>query len=555
MEQQATLESGTDLSVLAVALLKGVIYRESDERLWSALLNLQARVRDYMAVIGLELVLDEAEGYAFLRAKADNEEGETEKTPRLIARRPLSFPVSLLLALLRKKLAEFDAGGGDTRLVLSREDIVDLIRVFLPDSSNEARLIDQIETHVNKVVELGFLRKLKTTSGNPAGFEVRRILKAFIDAQWLAEFDARLAVYREQLAGKDGGASGRGVMKDPYTLELDFVDDDALSGFRLKRLEVLNWGTFDGRVWNLPLDGKNGLLTGDIGSGKSTLVDAVTTLLVPANRVAYNKAAGADAKERSLRSYVLGHYKSERNEVTGTAKPVALRDHNSYSVILGVFHNAGYDQTVTLAQVFWLKDAQGQPARFYVCAERELSIADDFSRFGTDISQLRKKLRGLAEIEDSFPKYGAWFRRRFGIDNEQALELFHQTVSMKSVGNLTDFVRSHMLEPFEVGERHQRLDYPLRRFEPRPRGGAEGKTPGWAVDAVGCRLRPARSAGSRNRGIEAIPRGIAGVFCRLEAGFAGKADQPSCKRNCKNRICKSSACPAAATNSGMWWRP
>jgi len=148
-------------------------------------------------------------------------------------------------------------------------------------------------------------------------------------------------------------------MNEPYTLELDFVADDALSGFRLKRLEVFNWGTFDGRIWALQLDGKNGLLTGDIGSGKSTLVDAVTTLLVPANRVAYNKAAGADSKERTLRSYVLGHYKSERNEVTGTAKPVALRDPNNYSVILGVFHNAGYDQTVTLAQVFWLKDAQG----------------------------------------------------------------------------------------------------------------------------------------------------------------------------------------------------
>ncbi|MCD2450405.1 ATP-dependent exonuclease SbcCD, C subunit-like protein [Methylicorpusculum oleiharenae] len=243
-------------------------------------------------------------------------------------------------------------------------------------------------------------------------------------------------------------------MTQPYTLDLDFVADDALSGFRLKRLEVFNWGTFDGRVWTLQLDGKNGLLTGDIGSGKSTLVDAVTTLLVPANRVAYNKAAGADSKERSLRSYVLGHYKSERNEVTGTAKPVPLRDANTYSVILGVFHNAGYDQTVTLAQVFWLKDAQGQPARFFVGAERELSIANDFSRFGTDISQLRKKLRGLgAEIEDSFPKYGAWFRRRFGIDNEQALELFHQTVSMKSVGNLTDFVRSHMLEPSDTTSR------------------------------------------------------------------------------------------------------
>lgn len=240
----------------------------------------------------------------------------------------------------------------------------------------------------------------------------------------------------------------------PLTAGLDFVADDTLSGFRLKRLEVFNWGTFHGRIWTLVLDCRNGLLTGDIGSGKSTLVDAVTTLLVPAHRIAYNKAAGADSKERTLRSYVLGHYKSERNDVTGTAKPVSLRDHNSYSVVLGVFHNAGYDQTVTLAQVFWMKEAQGQPARFFVGAERDLSIAADFAHFGSDIAQLRKKLRGLgAEIEDSFPKYGAWFRRRFGIENDQALELFHQTVSMKSVGNLTDFVRSHMLEPFEVAPR------------------------------------------------------------------------------------------------------
>ena len=244
------------------------------------------------------------------------------------------------------------------------------------------------------------------------------------------------------------------MMNEPLTLDLDFVADDTLAGFRLQRLEVFNWGTFDERLWTLHLDGKNCLLTGDIGSGKSTLVDAITTLLVPVQRIAFNKAAGADSKERTLRSYVLGHYKSERNEVTGTAKPVALRDHNSYSVILGVFHNAGYDQTVTLAQVFWMKEAQGQPARFFVGAERDLSIAADFTRFGTDIAQLRKKLRRLgAEIEDSFPAYGAWFRRRFGIDNEQALDLFLQTVSMKSVGNLTDFVRSHMLEPFDVGPR------------------------------------------------------------------------------------------------------
>ncbi len=234
--------------------------------------------------------------------------------------------------------------------------------------------------------------------------------------------------------------------------------EQILSGFRLQRLEVFNWGTFHDRVWTLHTDGKNGLLTGDIGSGKSSLVDAITTLLVPANKIAYNKAAGADHKERSLRSYVLGYYKSERNDLNGSAKPVALRDHNNYSVILGVFHNAGYQQTITLAQVFWMKEAQGQPARFFVGAERDCSISADFANFGSDINQLRKKLKKSgADIEDSFPKYAAWFRRRFGIVNDQALELFHQTVSMKSVGNLTDFVRQHMLEPFDVASRTSAL--------------------------------------------------------------------------------------------------
>lgn len=247
-------------------------------------------------------------------------------------------------------------------------------------------------------------------------------------------------------------------MLEAPTLALEFASDDSRVGFRLQRLEVLNWGTFDKRVWRYELDGRNGLLTGDIGSGKSTLVDAITTLLVPAHRVAYNKAAGADTRERTLRSYVLGHYKSERNEVTGSARAVPLRDASSYSVILGVFRNEGYDQAVTLAQVFWLKDPQGQPARLFVAAERAMTIAEDFSGFGSEVASLRKKLRSAGcELFDSFPAYGAWFRRRFGIEHEQALELFHQTVSMKSVGNLTDFVRSHMLEPFDVGSRIEAL--------------------------------------------------------------------------------------------------
>jgi hypothetical protein len=91
--------------------------------------------------------------------------------------------------------------------VLARDDVVELVRVFLPASSNEARLIDQIETHINRVADLGFLRRLKTTSGPPS-FEVRRILKAFVDAQWLAEFDARLAAYQRQLAGDETQTDG-----------------------------------------------------------------------------------------------------------------------------------------------------------------------------------------------------------------------------------------------------------------------------------------------------------------------------------------------------------
>lgn len=195
-----------DLSALVIILLKGVIYQEADADLWSALLKLQARVRDYVAILGLELVFDEAEGYAFLRSRQESEDDAAPKLPRLVARRPLSFPVSLLLALLRKKLAEFDASGGDTRLVLSRDDLIELVRVFLPESSNEAKLIDQIETHLNKIVELGFLRRLKPSAGQSAMFEVRRILKAFVDAQWLADFDSRLAAYQAQLGATSGEA-------------------------------------------------------------------------------------------------------------------------------------------------------------------------------------------------------------------------------------------------------------------------------------------------------------------------------------------------------------
>jgi len=235
-------------------------------------------------------------------------------------------------------------------------------------------------------------------------------------------------------------------------IDLDDGLPDRLSGSRLQRLEVFNWGTFDQKVWSFDLGGRNALLTGDIGSGKSTLVDAITTLLLPANKISYNKAAGAETRERDLRSYVQGHYKSERNETTGVSRPVALRDTRNFSVILGVFANTGYATTVTLAQVFRTRDmSSGQPERFFVVADSDQSIAKDFSEFGTEFNSLKRRLRDDgARVYDSFPEYGRDFRRRLGIESEQAMELFHQTVSMKAVDNLNDFVRGHMLEPFDT---------------------------------------------------------------------------------------------------------
>jgi hypothetical protein len=183
-----------ELTPVLVQLMKGPVYRDGHEKIWHQLLAARSPVADYVTVLGLQLMVDEAEGYAYLRSRPIEETGE--EVPRLIPRRSLSYPVSLLLALLRKKLAEFDAISSDSRLMISREQLIELVRTFLPDSSNEARLVAGIDTHINKVVDLGFLRPLR---GQPDQFEVRRILKAYVDGQWLSEFDARLAAYRDRL--------------------------------------------------------------------------------------------------------------------------------------------------------------------------------------------------------------------------------------------------------------------------------------------------------------------------------------------------------------------
>ncbi|WP_202302148.1 ATP-binding protein [Dryocola clanedunensis] len=235
----------------------------------------------------------------------------------------------------------------------------------------------------------------------------------------------------------------------------------ALKGFRLIRLEALNWGTFDKQIWTLTAEGGNSLLTGNIGSGKSTLVDALTTLLVPPRKLAYNKAAGAEEKERSAESYFYGHYTSVQDD-NGKARAKGLRQTGNHcSIIMAVFYAESLQQYVSLAQIFWLKPGDTKVKRLYIVASRELAIAEDFSGFGSKINELRKKLRkdDKLDLADNFPPYQLAFSRLLGLGSDgRALELFNQTISMKSVGSVTDFVRQNMLEQPDIEKQLAELE-------------------------------------------------------------------------------------------------
>ncbi len=234
----------------------------------------------------------------------------------------------------------------------------------------------------------------------------------------------------------------------PQLAESTALVNTLAKGFRLAKLEVLNWGTFDGKIWQLTAQQDNCLLTGNIGSGKSTLVDGLTTLLVPPRKLAFNKAAGASENERSLESYFHGFYTSQQDD-NGKARSVGLRQDKHYSVLLAQFHASTLNETITIAQVFWLKPGEHKVKRLYIVARDALSITNDFSGFGAQILQLRKKLRKNEQVElfDSFAPYGQSLSKLMGLGTDgKALELFNQTISMKSVGSVTDFVRQNMLE-------------------------------------------------------------------------------------------------------------
>lgn len=248
------------------------------------------------------------------------------------------------------------------------------------------------------------------------------------------------------------------------TLQKDiFTTQEAQPGYRLDKVELLNWGTFHQKSWHIAPSLENALLTGDIGSGKSTIVDALTTLLVPHHRIVFNAAAGANSKERTIRSYILGEYKSVREGTAINAKAVSLRNPKStYSVLIAQFTNEALGETIALAQVLWIED--GKDKKFFIVSKGKLSLQAHFTQFGDALSQLKKRLKTQSGIEvfDTFKEYSQKFRQYFGMSSEKTLQLFYQTVSMKSVENLTEFVRMQMLNETDA---EQQLGELLRNFD------------------------------------------------------------------------------------------
>jgi hypothetical protein len=184
------------IAVTIIDLMRGVVYRESQEDVWAAMDRHGAAVRDHFATIGVGVVVDDTEGYAYLHS-LEPDDG-ADPLPRLVRRRSLTYNVSLLLVLLRKRLVEFETTGGEGKLVLPRDQIVEMLRVFLAESTNEARVIDRVDYTVKQVAELGFLRPLRGLANH---WEVRRVLKAYVDAQILSDFAGKLREYTEATNG------------------------------------------------------------------------------------------------------------------------------------------------------------------------------------------------------------------------------------------------------------------------------------------------------------------------------------------------------------------
>ncbi len=240
-----------------------------------------------------------------------------------------------------------------------------------------------------------------------------------------------------------------------------FSNSNTDNGYRLRYLEVFNWGTFNGKVYRLQPDGRTSLLTGANGSGKTTLIDALLTILVPTSKRFYNQSSGAESKkERDESSYFWGYYGKTFSELEEKSRTEQLRtkSDNPYSVLLCCFQNSGTQHTITLVQVRWF--GNGGLQKIFIVSPYPLNVNEHFGKDHFDLKgEWKKKLMkkyGKTEIYNSFKEYAARFSELFGL-RDKALSLFSQTVGIKVLGDLTNFIRQEMLEEADAEEQFKNL--------------------------------------------------------------------------------------------------
>ncbi len=228
-------------------------------------------------------------------------------------------------------------------------------------------------------------------------------------------------------------------------------------GFRLQRLEVYNWGTFDstsGHVYRFEPEGRTSLLVGCNGSGKSTLVDAVLTLLVPSNIRNYNVAAGAKKTERNEKSYIRGAFGRGSDDAQSTVIKYLRPQGNNLTALLAVFRDEQIDRTFSLCQVLYLS-GDGFDKVFAITDEARDLKHDLTGLQGSE--QIRGHFQRLGyQTTKTFTEYDGWISKRTGMRGK-AMDMFNQTVAVKDIHSLNEFIRKHMLEGHDWREKVQPL--------------------------------------------------------------------------------------------------
>lgn len=177
-----------NFSKILINLMKGIVYREDDVNIWNYLEDNESRVSEHFKIIGLRLIVDKSRGYAYLKQIIFNQ--EEEQLPRLIRKQPLSRQVSILIVVLRQIVIEKENSGSDDRIIVSFDDIADKYRAFYPNSNDdEKRFYTNLKSYLKKVVELDFIRELKSEEDN---YEIKPIIVSFVDMEWLNNLKNRL---------------------------------------------------------------------------------------------------------------------------------------------------------------------------------------------------------------------------------------------------------------------------------------------------------------------------------------------------------------------------